>query len=137
MIWKPGATWTEEQDQELIRLERQGFSAYLIAERMGKSRSAVIGRSFRLRGDQPRTSPPIIRKVPVCSPRSKSKPLPNLAKAAAIGRMVEIFELTDGMCRWPHGDHSPYLFCAAPVAFLDNSYCALHFRLSHKGVHER
>ncbi len=42
--------WTAEKDRRLQRLEAAGYSAALIADRLGTTRNAVIGRSVRLRG---------------------------------------------------------------------------------------
>ena len=42
--------WTPERDKRLIALQAQGLTAAQIAEKLGTSRSAVIGRSVRLRG---------------------------------------------------------------------------------------
>jgi hypothetical protein len=42
--------WTAEKDKQLRRLEAAGLSAAQIADRIGATRNAVIGRSARLRG---------------------------------------------------------------------------------------
>jgi len=42
--------WTAEKDKQLRRLEAAGLSAAQIADRIGTTRNAVIGRSARLRG---------------------------------------------------------------------------------------
>jgi hypothetical protein len=42
--------WTTEKDRQIQRLEAAGFSAAQIADRLGTTRNAVIGRSARLRG---------------------------------------------------------------------------------------
>jgi len=42
--------WTADKDRRLQRLEAAGFSAAQIADRIGATRNAVIGRSVRLRG---------------------------------------------------------------------------------------
>jgi hypothetical protein len=42
--------WTTEKDRQLQRLEAAGLSAAQIADRIGATRNAVIGRSVRLRG---------------------------------------------------------------------------------------
>lgn len=52
---KPGfkmtaTVWTAEKDKQLQRLKAAGLSAAEIADRIGKTRNAVIGRSVRLRG---------------------------------------------------------------------------------------
>jgi hypothetical protein len=42
--------WTAEKDKQLRKLEAAGLSAAQIADRLGTTRNAVIGRSVRLRG---------------------------------------------------------------------------------------
>ena len=42
--------WTPSRDKRLLALQKKGHSAAEIAEKLGTSRSAVIGRSVRLRG---------------------------------------------------------------------------------------
>jgi hypothetical protein len=42
--------WTVEKDKQLQKLEAAGLSAAQIADRLGRTRNAVIGRSVRLRG---------------------------------------------------------------------------------------
>jgi hypothetical protein len=42
--------WTAEKDKQLRRLEAAGLSAAQIADRLGTTRNAVLGRSVRLRG---------------------------------------------------------------------------------------
>jgi len=41
--------WTTEKDRQLQKLEAAGHSAAQIADRLGATRNAVIGRSVRLR----------------------------------------------------------------------------------------
>jgi hypothetical protein len=42
--------WTAEKDKQLRKLEAAGLSAAQIADRLGTTRNAVLGRSVRLRG---------------------------------------------------------------------------------------
>ncbi|HEY6254759.1 MAG TPA: GcrA family cell cycle regulator [Xanthobacteraceae bacterium] len=45
-----GSFWTPERDRRLQKLEAAGLSAEQMADRLGATRNAVIGRSVRLRG---------------------------------------------------------------------------------------
>jgi hypothetical protein len=45
-----GSFWTPERDERLRYLEAEGFSAAKIAEKLGTSRGAVLGRLHRLSG---------------------------------------------------------------------------------------
>jgi DNA-binding NarL/FixJ family response regulator len=40
--------WTEEETRELEELARKGFSARRIAQRIGRTRNAVLGRAHRI-----------------------------------------------------------------------------------------
>lgn len=46
----PTSFWTAEKDKQLHRYEAAGLSAAQIADRLGTTRNAIIGRSVRLRG---------------------------------------------------------------------------------------
>jgi len=45
-----GSFWTLERDERLRRLEAEGLSAAKIGEKLGTTRSAVLGRLHRLSG---------------------------------------------------------------------------------------
>jgi GcrA cell cycle regulator len=84
----------------LRRLWDQGLPAREIAERLGVSRGAVIGKAWRMDLD-PRASGPHYE--------------PPVYAIAAVAY--------DG-CVWPIGD--PPRFCGAPVARAGASYCSEH-----------
>jgi hypothetical protein len=131
-----GKPWTREQDEELLELEAEGYSASLIGERVGRSRESVIGRSTRLRGAkrlvkaEPRRTTTIIRKDGQI-PKPKPVPVPPVDNGQ---HGISFFELTETSCRWPSGYRAPYLFCGAPRAGVGHSYCQEHARMgfSHR-----
>ena len=45
-----GSFWTPERDRRLQAFEERGLSARAIADKLGTTRNAVLGRSQRLRG---------------------------------------------------------------------------------------
>jgi hypothetical protein len=45
-----GSPWTPKRDEQLRQLQREGLSAAKIAEQVGTTRGAVIGRLHRLSG---------------------------------------------------------------------------------------
>lgn len=102
MTWKP---WTSEQAAELERLVGLGMTFVKIAERMGITRNAAIGKSHRLDLGKPKLPPP--------KPERPSFP--------PLDR-----------CRFPFGDprRPDFRFCAA-VAVAGKSYCAEHHALCH------
>lgn len=98
--------------------------------------------------------PPKIRKAPPVRPHRghvSDAPAEALAKAhgrfeaafqrgeaqAPGARMVPIYDLEFGDCRWPHGDgeSEPFLFCGAPQERKGElPYCAGHNRLAYNGT---
>jgi hypothetical protein len=133
--------WTVEQDRQLLELEQQGLSASLIADRMAKTRNAVIGRSYRLRGYRRLKANPTRRttRTTVMKPNPGHNKKLNPAPPAVLAepspdpdrRMITILELTPRTCRWPHGERPPYLYCGAPPLY-GKSYCEAHFLVSWK-----
>jgi GcrA cell cycle regulator len=127
-----GKPWSREQDEELLELEAEGYSASMIGERIGRSREAVIGRSTRLRGAkrfvkaEPRRTITIIRKDGQI-PKPRPVPIPPIDNGQ---RGVSLFDLTETSCRWPSGYRAPYLFCGAPRADVGHPYCPEHVRMA-------
>jgi hypothetical protein len=75
-----------------------------------------------------------VRRVKVKAP-PKPKPAPPIApveEQTSEPRLVTIFELGHGECRWPFGDEAPFLFCGLPV-HKESSWCRKH----HKMVYAR
>jgi GcrA cell cycle regulator len=140
--------WTIAQDQQLLQLERAGYSASLIGEQIKKTRNAVIGRSQRLRGYRRRSkAAPREQETTVQKPTNPIKPAaPALAPTLVIARedgrkrpeddgrrLISIFELTETTCRWPYGERSPYLFCGAPRHPHGRPpYCKQHARMHYR-----
>jgi GcrA cell cycle regulator len=129
-------TWTIDEDQQLLQLERAGYSASLIGEQIKKTRNAVIGRSQRLRGYKrrgkaaPRAQETTMQKPTNPPPAVVSSPVP-LPPAVAQRRLIPVIELTATTCRWPYGERPPLLYCGAPCP-PDGSrpYCVQHTRIA-------
>jgi GcrA cell cycle regulator len=140
------APWTDERVETLQRLWAAGETAQSVAERLGGiSRSAVMGKIFRLRRDvEPApvavpgpgdvaddSQPPARRRerrqqsaVEVSRPRRQARAGKNL------------LELTNATCRWPYGRPGTraFFFCGAPGADLERGmpYCARHAQLAYR-----
>jgi GcrA cell cycle regulator len=142
--------WTNERVGVLRRLWADGKTAAEIAAALdGVSRSAVLGMIFRLRlgaddgarGKKARTKPAKSRaaEVPPLAPsrrhRRRRKKNPIADTPPRRSGPVGLFDLTNDMCRWPHGQLGGrnYLFCAAPGADVTGGipYCALHMRRAY------
>ncbi len=100
--------WTPQRLAQLEQLWSAGATAQAIAAQLGVSRSAVMGKLFRLR----KAAEKLARKQ-----RGKK-------------RGLSLFELTDKTCRWPIGEpgSDKFHFCGEPGADLelDQPYCAQH-----------
>ena len=129
--------WTKERIATLERLWAQGQSAGIIAKALGGiSRSAVLGKIFRLRlGDAPKPAAKSASKTQQLAkaatqashkPRAKGRgparrrgvDLASTAPPPCVPRRKSLFELTNQCCRWPHGSPGTknFFFCGAPGA---------------------
>jgi GcrA cell cycle regulator len=144
----PSEAWTAERISLLRQMWAEGKTAAAIAVCLGgMSRSAVLGKVFRLRLDVG-SSGKTARKQ-----RSSAAPTPG-ASAAQIARRRRsakrshqpppldaakrhkaLLELTNNTCRWPHGRPGTenFHFCGVPEANLERGipYCARHMRRAY------
>lgn len=128
--------WLAERIERLKALWNAGRSASQIANELGISRNAVIGKIHRLQGYTPTriARPAAQAKPPKPPPAPKWKPppaapLPEPVVVNAPSLDLRLDELKAGVCHYPHGTAAPYLFCGQPTR--DGSpYCALHRRLT-------
>lgn len=51
-----------------------------------------------------------------------------LTNHAPLSLDLQLYDLTNHTCRFPHGDSSPFLFCGHPTEG-ESSYCSFHKRL--------
>jgi GcrA cell cycle regulator len=135
--------WTDERVNTLKKLWAKGETAETIAAKLGGlSRSAVLGKVFRLRlkpvaagkklpvqaAKKPGASEPIERRRRGIEPAK-----PESAKAGRQGKTL--FELTNECCRWPYRRPGTerYFFCGAAEADLAGGipYCPRHMRRAY------
>ena len=145
-------TWTDERIELLKRRFEAGLSCRQIADAIGVSRNAVIGKLSRLnltrentgqarrpapkaaaKGQRsramPRTVPGLRYQVllaPCAEPAADDEPIYN-------GRCCSLLELSDARCRWPISTPGADDFCFCgntPVEGLP--YCAGHTRLAYR-----
>ena len=116
-------------------LDRRDLSASGIANRLGVTKNAVIGKVHRMKMTITRKLPPgpVVARVRVRWPAAKHRPLPH-AVAPAMGPPIElpplgrrIEELGACECRYPYGDFPPFLFCAHPTK-PGSVFCPWHHR---------
>jgi GcrA cell cycle regulator len=137
--------WTRERIALLKKLWADGETATAIAARLRMSRSAVLGKVFRLRlrPAANATTAAALRNTKILSRRHKSRSpnkdrgKPAAAAAPAMAPGKTLFELTNGSCRWPHGQPGTktFHFCGASGADLEGGrpYCERHARRAYVG----
>jgi len=121
--------WTDEKLSLLKKLWTEGKTAVAIAQRLGVSRSAVLGRIFRLRLPRPAQKPdPAMISPP--AHRRTGRRFGVEAQDLTIKRGKSLLELTNETCRWPIGDptRKNFHFCGEPGADLEQGipYCERH-----------
>jgi hypothetical protein len=120
--------WTADMDAQLAHLWTDPtLSATAIGVRMGKTKSAVTGRIWRL-GLPQRGSP--LGKNAAAAKVGKSKPITRKPLAAAVAPVAlepatVFLSPTRGKCQWIEGSGPPWRFCDAP-AVEKSSWCATH-----------
>jgi GcrA cell cycle regulator len=130
--------WRDEDIDLLKRLWADGETAARIAEKLGGlSRSAVLGKIFRLRlgpnasKGQGGAATKASRRQQPARRRGGAPPPP-----AAKGRYSKtLFDLTNRCCRWPfkRPGTDKYFFCGVEEADLENGipYCARHMKRAY------
>jgi GcrA cell cycle regulator len=134
--------WTRERIALLKKFWADGETAAAIAMRLRMSKSAVLGKVFRLRlpsaakaaaAAARRNAASVGRRRRGRQP-AKSRVIP-VAPAVACGKTL--FELTNDSCRWPHGQPGTKMFhfCGALGADLEGGrpYCERHARRAYVG----
>jgi len=122
--------WTAERVSLLKELWANGATAEAIGAQLGGlSRSAVLGKIYRLRrGGKSRAAP----KARPNGPRSKQDEPPPEAPRTELKHLLD---LTNQCCRWPivrRGVRGIF-FCGAPEADLASGvpYCPYHARRAY------
>lgn len=121
--------WTDKKLSLLKKFWTEGKTAAAIAQRLGVSRSAVLGKIFRLRLVPPAQKPePTRASAPLL--RRKAPQFGAESQERTIKRGKTLLELTNGSCRWPIGDPAKksFHFCGEPGADLEQGipYCERH-----------
>lgn len=128
-----GSVWTDDGIVLLRKLWAEGATAAVIGRRLGGfSRSAVLGKVFRLRlnGEASATAQRAGAPVRRRSRQPRKRLLAPPPKPA--GRFT-LFELTNESCRWPSGEAGKFFFCGVGEADVANGipYCPRHMRRAY------
>ena len=129
--------WSDERQTRLATLVKAGKSFSLIANELGVTRSAAIGKAHRMKLPS-RTPTECLQR-----PRSAVRKKRERARAAVVKKIkpaiiashnyrCSIIELTNETCRyplWPTGaPHSERFYCGVPQADIAAGvpYCEQH-----------
>ena len=144
-------TWTPERIERLRNLEAKGHSCSEIADQMGVTRNAVIGKLHRLgisrgrpAGGSARSCPPRARRPRQSSRRtflrlmlSASPPTAGDAgaqlNAVHSAQPCSLLDLGHSTCRWPMGnpEAADFAFCGNE-AYPGCPYCAGHALMAYR-----
>jgi GcrA cell cycle regulator len=141
-------TWTAERVELLKSRYQAGFSCREIAQVIGVSRNAVIGKISRLNLSRPRRlsgrrperkGVPKVRRSRLVTQHQilmalHAKPQPSAEEVPIHnGHRCSLLELSQEKCRWPIGNPcaEDFWFCGnKPVEGLP--YCAGHARMAYQ-----
>ena len=140
--------WNDKRIALLKQLWADGKTASAIGKKLGGfSRSAVLGKIFRLRlrtdkapaktarpkADDQKPRPAAQKNGPVR--RRSGLAQSGAAKLARASTHKSLLELTNTCCRWPHGRPGAknFFFCGAPGADVENGipYCTSHMQRAY------
>jgi GcrA cell cycle regulator len=121
--------WPDKKLSLLKKLWNEGKTAVAIAQRLGVSKSAVLGKVFRLRLASPAQEPkPAAASSPML--RRKGRQFEPEPQDVTIKRGKSLLELTNETCRCTIGDPAKesFHFCGEPGADLEQGipYCERH-----------
>lgn len=152
--------WTEERIAELLRLAADGLSAALIANKLGTTRNAIIGKRHRLGVYNGRTNPTgkkrVVRETRDSSQARKiAKSRKEQEHTIALGELepceatdlppepnrpvISLQNLHSHHCRWPIGDpgSSDFGFCGESIRDDSVPYCTHHCRIAYVPINKR
>jgi GcrA cell cycle regulator len=134
--------WSDERIDLLKRMWEAGATAPAIAAELGGvSRSAVLGKVFRLRlRPNDAGGPPAIQAAAPAATERVARRRAGVVPAKSPNAKTErkgksLFELTNDCCRWPYRrpGTEKYFFCGVAEADLEAGvpYCARHMKRAY------
>lgn len=145
------ATWTQERVEQLRSYVNAGLTCGQIADEIGVTRNAVIGKIHRLglapgrtagrpardrpprdRRPRPFTQHQVLRLVYAQAPRVTDVAAVGLTAVESAQR-CSLLELAQGKCRWPINDpgQADFAFCGND-SIPSLSYCTGHARMAYR-----
>lgn len=147
--------WSDEQIATLKKLHLDGLSCSLIGQEIGISRSAVLGKLFRLGlcGTNSNKNIPIQKKKREKRPQASGfNVLPPDMRAQRLDRLkvqksfkteskpstfCTLMELTIDRCRWPIGEPGSLDFGYCGGVREVGAYCDAHAQIAYVPVKKR
>ena len=131
--------WTDDRLAILKTMWADGATASAIAERLGLSRSAVLGMIFRLRRRAAKKEQPEADASGALKRRRRSRPSRRGTRPKKSRRRgISLLELTNETCRFPHGEPGArgFFFCGMLGADLEGGrpYCDCHARIAYSSA---
>jgi hypothetical protein len=137
------ASWTEKRVKRLKLLQEEGFSATVIATKLGPdfTRGMVLGKLRRLSLETGASTPRQTRKATVersifpkeIPARRVAGPQPSSGIAVpklTARKGIRLYDLREGHCRWPVGDDKPARYFCGEQAVNGSSWCEAHQRIA-------
>jgi GcrA cell cycle regulator len=133
-------TWADKDAEKLRKLHGEGLTSSQIADALGVTRNAVMGKINRLGLLKQRAPRPkhvrIKQKKPQKEKQTHLRAQPPQLRIATppvsdqeipIAQRRTLLELTQATCRWPIGDpgRPGFFFCGAPPS-ASLPYCTHH-----------
>ena len=129
--------WTDARVELLKKLWAEpGLSCRLIANELGTTRNAIIGKGGRLnlpmRPQAPRAPKAASSStcLATCVTKPASLPVPEISdRDIPLEQRRGLLELTTATCRWPIVDPrtDAFFYCGAPTTRIGQSYCSDHY----------
>ena len=118
--------WTDELVTKLIDLHvNKGYSTMAIAQELGFTKNAIIGKIYRLKLLQENNE--VAPQKQEEQPMEVAESLPHKEKGT-----YKLEEISNNMCVWPYGDHD-FTFCGEPTVY-SKPYCKDHLDLVYLSV---
>jgi len=132
--------WSKESEDTLRQLVFKGYPGTAIGQVLGKSRSAVLGKMYRLgirMNPRIRMGSATVKKIRY--PASKRKqagyiPVQSRTCASTDGGPITPDLLKAHHCKWPFGDpKNPAFYFCGRARVDDKPYCAGHCEEAYRG----
>lgn len=140
-----GATWwTQERFATLVAMAADKRYARDIAERLGCTRNAVIGKARRMGVELNEARKPTTRVEDKTNPKPRHRlpahirpevvPIVEIPREPTSRTWIRFVKMREWSCRWPvEGDPGPDMLCCGAKRVGDKPYCEHHCEIAYRG----